>query len=391
MKRLIYPATRAVEHATALPGVHPIRLFPVLWPLWQVETSAEVYDRQDFEVIDHFVLRAIGECAIRDRAELTAFLNLPAGLVDRCLAFLATIQQVKVTGRTVELTPFGTQSLREGVRCVPTTSRLTILIERQSGEPFPRPYYDASVRVLDTPEIEDGQLADRSRFLPVFTTAQYQPDVLQRLAQDPNRAHFNLPSQLRNLREEGHRDGFLPSYLIETAGGRILAYTNVAEDRDSFLERLTTQTSVEHLIEAKRIRKANEVWKEWLAHSKQYGAGRLEETADGWRVVLDAAAFGSSPKIPVTRIGSYQFWDNHIIQVWCADPQVRRRALIERSLGIATLPEVTSVAELEARVRDLAGKLRSPVVPLSDLRAHAKRTGDDRRLHRLETLAGAAT
>jgi hypothetical protein len=305
--------------------------------------------------------------------------------------FLATIQQVTVTGRLVEVTPLGTQSLREGVRCVPTTNRLTILIERQSGEPFPRPYYDANVRVLDTPEIEDGQLADRSRFLPVFTTAQYRPDVLHRLAQNPNRAQFNLPSQLRNLREEGCRDGFLPSYLIEAAGGQILAYTNVAEDRDPFLERLTTQTSVEHLIEAKRIRKADEVWTEWLARSKQYRAGRLEEAADGWRVVLDAAAFGSSPKIPVTRIGSYQFWDNHIIQVWCADPQVRRRALIERSLGIATLPDVTSVAELGARVRDLAGRLQSPVVSLSDLRAHAERTGDDRRLRTLDTLTTEVT
>ncbi len=391
MKRLIYPATRAVEHATALPGVRPIRFFPVLWPLWQVETSAEVYDRQDFEVIDHFVMRAIGECGIRNRAELVTFLSLPTGLVDRCLAFLAAIQQITLSGRTVELSPLGTRSLSEGVRYVPTTSRLTVLFERQSGRPLPRHYYDGNVPVLDTPDIEDGQLADRTRFLHVYSTTQYHPDLLRRLEQHPDRAQFNLPSQLRNLRQEGVRDGFLPSYLIETADHQILAYTNVAENRDVFLEELCTQTAMEHLIEARRIRDPREVWQEWLAGSKTYGAGQVIETASGWQVVLDAGKFGDPPRIPPTRIGSYQFRDNHFIQVWCADPATRKQALIKRSLGIARLPDVTSVEELEIRIRDLAGKLRVPTVSVADLQVHVRRIGDDRTLDRLAALAGNDT
>ncbi|WP_173154353.1 hypothetical protein [Phytohabitans suffuscus] len=356
-----------------------------------METSAEVYDRQDFEVIDHFVMRTIGECGIHDRAELTAFLNLPSGLVDRCLAFLATIQQVTLSGTTVDLAPLGARSLSDGVRYVPTTSRLTILIERQLGRPFPRQHYDGNVTVLDTTEIEDGQLADRSRFLSVFTTAQYRPEVLQWLEQHPDRAKFNLPSQLRNLREEGHRDGYLPCYLIETADHEILAYTNVAEERDAFLEQVCIETAIEHLIEAKRIRRPQEVWKEWLAESKTYGAGQLKETTDGWQVVLDPGAFGKPPKIPPTRIGSYQFRDNHFIQVWSADPAARRQALIERSLGIATLPDITSMPHLETRIRDLAAKLRIPAASVDDLRAHARRTGDDRRLNHLATLAEKGT
>jgi hypothetical protein len=390
VKRLIYPATRAVEHATALPGIRPIRLFPVLWPLWQVETSARVYARQDFEVIDHFVMRAIGECGIRDRTELVGFLNLPAGLVDRCLAFLAAIQHVTLTATTAQLAPLGARSLQEGVRYVPTTSRLVILIDRQYGKPFPRPYYDGDIAVLDTPEIEDGQLADRSRFLQVFTTAPYRPDVLQWLQQHPDRAELNLPGPLRDLHEEEHRDGFLPSYLIETADHKILAYTDVAEERDPFLEQICTETAIEHLIEAKRLRRPQEIWKEWLAGSKQYGAGQLKESADGWQVILDRAAFGESPKVPLTRIGSYQFRDNHFIQVWCADAASRRQALIERSLGIATLPDITSVPELEARIRDLAEKLRVPAVSVDELRDHAKHTGDDRRLRSLAALTGEA-
>jgi hypothetical protein len=388
VKRLIYPATRAVEHAAGLPGVHPIRLFPLLWPLWQVETSADVHERQDFEVIDHFVMRAVGECDIRDRAGLVAFLNLPAGLVDRCLAFLATIRQVALNGPAVELTPLGRQSLSAGVRLVPTTSRLTILIERQSGRPLPSAYYGGDVTVLDTPEIETGQLADRSRFLRVFTTAPYRPDAVRAIEQHPDRADFNLPGPLHNLRVEGVRDGFLPSYLVETADHRILAYTAVAEARDEFLEQLCTETLIEHLIEAKRIRPPREVWSEWLTSSTVYAGGRLVETAEGWRVVMDASAFGDPPRLPLARIGSYQFRDNLVIRVWCADRKTRRSALIERSLGIATLPDVTSARELETRISRLADSLDVAAVSVAEVRAHALNNGDDRRLHRLNHLIG---
>jgi hypothetical protein len=387
VRRLIYPATRAVEHAAAQPGVRPIRLFPVLWPLWQVEVSAEVYHRQDFEVIDHFVMRAIGECGIHDRHELAAFLHLPAGLIDRCLTFLATIQQVAVTGPTVALTQLGNRSLRDGVRYVAATDRLTILIERQSGRPFPRWHYDGDVRILDTPEIQDGQLADKMRFMPVFTTAPYQRGVLQQLEQHPDRAQFNLPTQLRNLREEGVRDGFLPSYLVQTADGQILAYTNAAEERDDFLEQLCTDTAVEHLIEAKGLRDPQKIWNAWLAESKVYGAGRLKESPDGWQVVLDPGAFGEPPKIPLTRIGSFQFRDNHVLQVWCADAGTRRKALIERCLGIATLPDVATVADLDDRIRDLAGKLHVDAVTVATLRTYAERNGGEKRASRLAALA----
>jgi hypothetical protein len=226
--------------------------------------------------------------------------------------------------------------LAAGVRFVSTTSRLTILIERQSGRPFPRRYYGGGVPVLDTPEIEPGQLTDRTRFLRVFTAAPYRPDVLREIEQSPDRAELNLPDQLRNLRQEGIRDGFLPSYLVETADHRILAYTAVAEARDEFLEGLCTETSIENLIEAKRIRPPREVWSEWLAGSTAYGDGRVAES------------------------------------------------------GIATLPEVTSVRELEVRIHRLADGLRVSEVSVAELRAHARASGDDRRLDRLISLGDQA-
>jgi hypothetical protein len=105
-------------------------------------------------------------------------------------------------------------------------------------------------------------------------------------------------------------------------------------------------------------------------------------------VVLDASAFGDAPRIPLTRIGSYQFRDNLVIRVWCADRETRRRALIERSLGISTLPEVTSIGELEARIDQLADVLDVAAVSVTEVRDHALKNGDDRRLRRLNYLVG---
>lgn len=87
--RAIYPARRAVEHAVTVPGVRPVRLFPILWPLWQVEITANVYDEQAYEIIDRFLVRALVEGGVDRREELIGFFGLQPSLVDRCLALIS--------------------------------------------------------------------------------------------------------------------------------------------------------------------------------------------------------------------------------------------------------------------------------------------------------------
>jgi hypothetical protein len=387
VKRLIYPATRAVEHAVSVPGVAPIRFFPVLWPLWQVEASAAVYEKQDFELIDHFILRAIEEGGIHDRAELVHFLNLPVGLVDRCLAFLGAIRHVTATGSTLRLEELGQMSVRDGVRYVAATHRLTILIDRQTGTPLPRPYYDGNVPVLDTPEIPEEQRADRTRFLRVFSSIPFNPAVIGWLEEQPERAQFNLPGQLRNLRQEGVREAYLPTYLIETADRSILAYSAVSQQRDEFLEQLCSRTSVDHLIEAEGIRDPEEIWRKWLAQSTQFGSGQLRRSRNGiWQVVLNADAFGEHPKLSYVSLGSYRVRENHFIQIWCTNLAARRLALKKRLLGIAMLPEITSVRDLEQRIEDLAHTLQVSVISVAALREYAKETRSERQLARIDSL-----
>ncbi|MEV7970650.1 DUF4236 domain-containing protein [Sphaerisporangium sp. NPDC088356] len=205
--RAIYPARRAVEHAVSIPGVRPLRLFPVLWPLWQVEISADIYEEQAYEVIDRFLVRAIVEGGIDRREELIRFYGVGPSLVDRCLAFLGVIGHIVVDGDHVRLTELGLHSLRVNVRLTPKESRQKQLFERFTGRPLPRRYHHGSLHVLPEPQIPDHLLADRSRWLSLFAVTAFQPGMVEALAARPDRTEYNLPSRLepRKVRGESAR------------------------------------------------------------------------------------------------------------------------------------------------------------------------------------------
>jgi hypothetical protein len=386
VKRIIFPATRAVEHATSLPGVRPIRFFPVLWPLWQVQTTADIYDEQKFELIDHFLLRAIGESGLHDSARLAGFFGLPLGIVERCLRFLTMIEHVRPESDGFHLAHLGQESLRAGVRLVAKTSSQTLLFERHTSWPLPRRHYDDRVTVLDRSELPSDQVHDGTRFIPINSFEPFSLDMLTRLENDSNRAAYNLHSQLRNLQFVGKRESYLPCYLIETGDGRMLAYSACGHGRDEFLEQVFWATAAGRLIEAQGMREPADVWEKWRAGSSTYGVGELRQREGLWQVVMPSAAFGEQPRISLSRIGGYQFRDNYFIQVWCDDAQTREAALLHRGRGIARRTDIGSADELLRLLRDLAEALRIAPVDLVTLRGAAEQAGDDGCLHRLRML-----
>ncbi|WP_238010306.1 hypothetical protein KZZ52_52960 [Dactylosporangium sp. AC04546] len=387
MKRLIYPARRAVEHAVTVPGVQPLRLFPVLWPLWQVEISANVYEEPSYEIVDHFLVRAVAEAGLDTGAELARFLALPVSMVQRCLAYLALIGHVRVADDRVTLTELGARALRDGVRYEPREARQLQYFEQFTGRPLTRAHHDGAVTVLPAPEVADDQVTDGSRFLPLFSTAQFRPELVTALAARPDRAAFNVPSQLHDLRFEGQRDGYLAVYLIETAGHGLLAYTAAAEDRDTLLERVCAEAAgVGDLIEAEGLGDPRRIWTDWL-RDRGGEPGLLRRLPSGvWRATFAAAAFGDQPKLPVSRAGTFQLRHHHFLQLWCDDARLRRQALLERALGVVRLPDVETVDHLDRRVQQLAHLLEVAPVTVEELRAHAVRTGAADRLPLLDAL-----
>lgn len=376
--RRVYPARRAVEHATSLTGIHPLRLFPVLWPLWQVETTASFYDERAYEVVDRFLVRAASEAGLCRVDELAAFFGIPATLVQRCLRFLTTIGHIDQDGGAVSLTALGQRSAQAGVRYEPKESRQEILIEQFTGQPLPRPYYQGSVPMFTSTEVPEDRLADRSRFMPLFAATVFNSDLVEGLAQRSDRAELNLPQQLRDLRFIGERDIFLPAYVIETAGRGLLVYTALAAERDAFFEAACRQApAIQHMISAEKNADPRKIWTEWLAES-QAGLGTLRQLPNQvWRATLRADAFGSDARLPLSRLGSYELRKRHFLQLWCQDADLRRSALSERALGMTSFSGITSQADLRKRIAALAEQLEIAEPSLADLRQY----GNQHRMH----------
>ena len=385
--RSVYPARRAVEQVTTLDGIRPLRLFPVLWPLWRVETSADIYDEQDYDVIDRFLARAITEAGLRQVDELASFFGIPAALVRRCLMFLAAIGHVQVDGDAACLTELGFRSLQAGVRYEPKESRQDLFFDRLTARALPRDYYEGSIPIFPTPEIPADRLSDRSRFTQIFTATEFQENYLRDLARRSDRADFNLPNQLRDLRMVKVGDAFLPMYLIETADSGLLVYTARAAERDSFFEASCLQVpTIRRMIDAEDRTDPQAVWTAWLANGN--GPGTLRRLPNGvWRAILRSDVFSPSSKLPLSRLGSYELRDHCFLQLWSEDSGLRRQTVMERTLAMTQLSEIKTTADLEKRIAALARQLEVTPPDLTEVRRYGKQHEMHSRLARLDALA----
>jgi hypothetical protein len=379
--RRVYPARRAVEHAAALPDVRPLRLFPVLWPLWRVETAASVYAELDYDVIDRFLVRAVAEAGFADVASLSSFFGIPVALVRRCLAFLSAIGHVhRDDDGTVCLTELGLRSARAGIRYEPKESRQDIYIDRFSERPLPRRYYEGSVPVFATCKVPRDALYDRSRFIPLFAWTSFREEIVSGLAVRSDRAEFNLPAQLRDLRVMQHGEAFLPAYLIETADSGLFVYTARAAERDPFFEDACRHIpAIGNMIDAEDQSDPREIWTAWLADS-DVGRGTLRCLPNGvWRATLRSDAFGPSGKMGLNWLGSYRLCKRHFLQIWSDDAGQRRQAVMHRALAMTQSPDVTTMADLRQRVTALSRQLEVPEPSITDIRSYGGQ--HDMRVH----------
>ncbi|MEO3816557.1 hypothetical protein [Plantactinospora sp. B24E8] len=385
--RQVYPARRAVEHAVALDGVRPLRLFPVLWPLWQVETTANVYDEQAYEVIDWFVVRAVREAGFHRVDDLARFFGTPVPLVRRCLAFLEVIGHLRVEADAVRLTDLGHRAAAAGIRYVPKESRQDLYVEQYSAQPLPRRYYQGSVPIFATPEVPEDRLGDRSRFQPLFAPTAFQPSIVEELARRPDRTEFNLPRLLRELSVLRHHDAFLPAYVVETADRGLLVYTAVAAERDSLFEEVCRQVpTIRNMISAEERGDPREIWTAWLAEGRA-GRGTLRQLPNGvWRATLRADAFGPDARLPLTRVGSFELRKRHFLQLWCDDAGVRRQAVVERALNMTRTADIETGAEFRRRIAGLARQLEVPAPTLDELRRYGREHKRYAQLARLDVL-----
>jgi hypothetical protein len=385
--QILFPARRAVEHAAAAPAVRPLRLFPVLWPLWQVEVSAHIYDEQAYEIVDLFLVRAVHEAELTSVDQIAAFLGVHLSLVERCLAFLTRIGHLTVDNGQVRMTRLGLDAFRAGIRYEPKETRQDLLFEQLTHQPMPRAYYDGSVTILPTPEVPSGGVTDGTQFNGLYSAIPFQPAAVPHLAQRPDRTEYNLPRLLRDVTILQHANAYLPLYLIETADTGLLAYTSAAPRGDTFFQAICRDDpAVPDMVSAEKPDDPRQIWTSWLAEGR-HGRGTLQQLRNGvWRATLRTDAYGSSPKLPPSRIGSFELRRRHFLQLWCDDTALRRRVLNDRALGIARTRDVTTRNDLEQRLAELADLLEVPAPDIAQLREYGEAEGQHARVARLDEL-----
>ncbi len=121
---------------------------------------------------------------------------------------------------------------------------------------------------------------------------------MEELASRPDRAAYNLPLGLEDVRVLSASDGYLPAYLVETDGGDLLAFTKVHSGRDMFLEDACRQaTGVRNLLDEPAGASPSQIWREWAADVRRPGVAMIAELESGlWRATFGAGAFGEGPK-----------------------------------------------------------------------------------------------
>jgi hypothetical protein len=397
-RRLIsYPELRALEDAAFAYHAVPTRIFAILVPVWQVGFTATTTKREPYQLIDTYLEHGIADAGLDTAADLAAFFSLDELLVDRAVRFLSGIGHLTTAGGRLALTDLGRRSVRDDVRYVVTRQdRRVLYVDAFGCRPLTSRYYDASVVTLLSPGAAAAAAAQRDgpRFRMLHSPAPFRAGVLAELAGNPERDRFNLPATIDDPEPTGPPErAFLPVYVVRAVqdGGlvRLLAYTQAtggAADPD--VTQLCEQTAdiaealdTEHRSSSAGFSERTNQWLEKLAP----GGYRLDRGDDGaWRATLPGPSFGDDAALPVVKVGSFEVRGSYVIQVWCDDAEVRRRALLERFDGCLTASALAGRAQAQtladrARAETLAEQLARQLdlgaVDLPGLREMAAESG----------------
>ncbi|MFC7528201.1 hypothetical protein [Actinoplanes sp. GCM10030250] len=201
--------TRRVE---ALPEVRPVRILPLLLPMWAAEVVATVRESQPYDVFDRYLARAIDEGGMVDPAELAGFFGVEPAIVSRALRFLAGIGHLGRDDGKLSLTELGRQSLADGRRYQLAKGRRMLLrFDGFAGEPVPYSCVAAS-SWLRVPELT---LPDGTLFRPVPGSASLPAGTVEKLLGRDDLADFTGPVVPVAAEQTGTRPLWLPVYLVE--------------------------------------------------------------------------------------------------------------------------------------------------------------------------------
>jgi len=128
----LYDPRRAIEHLQTLQGFYPIRFFAILFPLWEIETTATQEEGRPYELMEKYIERGIDEGQLHTVEELTHFFGLQREMVQKILNFLATLGHVTCMNAHWHLTPLGLKSVKEGMRYIAKEKRTKLYFDAKN-------------------------------------------------------------------------------------------------------------------------------------------------------------------------------------------------------------------------------------------------------------------
>ncbi len=340
-RNILYNPRRAIEHIEKLPGLTPIRLFAVLFPLWYVEVSGTQELQRPYELIENYIERGIAEGQLRTISALADFFSLDSRLVEKILFFLETIGHATHTRDTWALTQLGERSLEAGKKIIAQQKAQKLYFEAFRSQPLQRVHYGNNLQTYADAEADEiTPIYKGYKFHRMYSFPDWQPESLQRLEQQPDRAQYNLPTGIHNLQFLSRVQVYFPMYIIETRKQNhqpyYVAYTHIQGRRDSYFEHIVNSyPEIQRSLAAEKEMKASELWRKWLL-KKGITSVQPEQLPSGiWRINLVEAAFhASTDSLSIADIGTYRLEDGYFLQIWCSDIFLRRQAALDRTLKI---------------------------------------------------------
>ncbi|MEU4221893.1 hypothetical protein [Actinoplanes sp. NPDC026623] len=363
------PIRRILEQVTALPGVQPLRIFPLLLPMWAVRVRSVVQEAQPYEVFDRYLSRAIGRAGLRDVPGLAAFFAVEPALVERALGFLDTVGHLRRDGDALGLTEIGLSSVADGQRYVLKEDQQILYFDGFTGAALPKAHYAGAVW-LDEPQLS---LSGSTRFHPVASSGVFRMDTVVELARRADREKFNLPGALKSVEPLALGNSWLPAYVVACASG-LLVYVKAIEGADPYLSKLVAPYLRDALAAEKAVDDVR-VWREWLAGRgfRDVEPRRLPNRI--LRASLPVEAFPERMKW--WQLGSFETRENTFLQLWCDDEPTRLRAVLVRAGSQVTRRGVRDVEGIERRLGELSKQLEVPTPGVESLRVHARAERDD--------------
>jgi hypothetical protein len=373
---LLYSPQRALEIVAATDGLLPVRLFSVLFPLWEVEVTGMQRRSQPYEMLDSFLERGIAEGELGSAAGLSAFFGLERNIMDKALARLQTMGHVQAgTDGGLALTELGRASLADGVCYRDLETRRKLYFEALNSRPLPQEHY--RLRILS--EVEAMSYSGRNTLLRLYRFRSWQRQAVADLERRPDRAKWNLPDEVRDLEERSVAPAYLPLYIVEARdratpghfGARYMVLSRVRGLQDTFFEELVNSEPdlLDPLYaEAKPDVKAR--MEEKIAGWDLGEKVRLAQPApDAWRAIVAPEVFlGLRPSLTMADIGQYELVDGYCLQIWCDDPALRREAALDRALtSIAHWQRPTTQQTVGQLLETLVTRLQTREMDVAEL------------------------